>query len=92
MKSQDSCNNKAPEPEQDEKTIPFNFFYDTAIELRHLVKGGPEFDSVWPPLSVEINFSSVNKFFAWMLGLSDDPQISSYVIQPIKNEAKVRYP
>ena len=98
--SQDSCDNKFPDPEQDEQRIPFNFFYDTALELRHLVKDGPEFDSVWPPLSMEINFSSVEKmipprlynFFVWMLGMSDDPQISSYVTLSRKNKAKVRCP
>ena len=98
--SQDSCDNKFPDPEQDEQRIPFNFFYDTALELRHLVKDGPEFDSVWPPLSMEINCSSVEKmipprlynFFDWMLGMSDDPQISSYVTLSRKNKAKVRCP
>ena len=89
--SQESCDdNETPDPQQDENTIPFNFFYETALELRHLVKDGPEFDSIWPPLSVEINFSCVEKmipprlynFFAWMLGKSDDPQISSYVTLP----------
>ena len=98
--SQDSCDNKAHEAFKDEKTIPFNFFYETALQLRHLVKDGPEFDSVWPPLSVEINILSIKKmipprlynFFAWMLGMSDDPQISSYVTLSRKNEAKVRGP
>jgi hypothetical protein len=61
--SQDSCDNKFPDPEQDEQRIPFHLFYDTALELRHLAKDGPEFDSVWPPLSVEINFSSVERLY-----------------------------
>ncbi|CAB3982118.1 Hypothetical predicted protein [Paramuricea clavata] len=42
---QDSCDNKFPDPQQDEQRIPFNFFYDTALELRHLVKDDPGFDS-----------------------------------------------
>lgn len=46
---------------QEEVGMKLNSLYTTALELSQLVKRGPKFDAVWPPISVEINCDSVEK-------------------------------
>lgn len=81
------------------KTTTLNEVFNVALTLRGNLRASTKsiWYENWPPLASDINNESVRKivsptlfnFLAWMLGFSDDPDLSEYVEVGEKNAIKL---